>query len=601
MLKKCILLTGVFFIFFYTGKAQVGIGTTTPHESSVLDIESSSKGVLIPRLSTANRDGISAPSVGLMIYNTTTNCIEVNNGTEAAPNWVCLTGSGSTGNTGSISTPLSSTGDIGYSNTDVFRNIKYRRSDHGNYLQNAWGRFHLGEDRKSVYNNRGILLSSSEKYQSYLSYRNGATSTERALESTVKVLAVEERLPGKTWKELEYVSTGSTPSELFLLSTEGEFYNFSFNQRALGYAKRGISVDNIDPTDDNKVVLVTADVYTGNDKYEAHQQFVDNNPAIKFNALHVVTYDNDFEYAVLAYDSLNNKFYSMGVDYSINTTQHTKLTANELFRTTTPATLKESYELKEADVINNVLEHFNTKFELGDGDDMTLWIDPSTRVIYIITTDGYANVINGTSTVRRIKFPVGVKPVGYSGEYQYSPILGNDGKIYDSGNFTASYSPYTTFNSSSQSFGGFNYTIQENDNPINLYLPGNTQLNNLNIKSIHGYRIGAILTTDSLIYRFTELSPNSSSATFTDVSTLYDIDPIARIVGYSASHNIVAINHTGNTFLIENNAGSSNAIPELQCPSKLLYGNLGINNKGEAVLENTGTERVYLFYNYTNL
>ncbi len=52
--------------------AQVGIGTTNPNDSSVLDVYSNNKGVLIPRVTTSNRNAISNPSDGLLLYNTTT-------------------------------------------------------------------------------------------------------------------------------------------------------------------------------------------------------------------------------------------------------------------------------------------------------------------------------------------------------------------------------------------------------------------------------------------------------------------------------------------------------------------------------------------------
>ncbi|MFV8464850.1 ice-binding family protein [Flavobacterium sp. LB1P62] len=52
--------------------AQVGIGTITPDISSVLDVYSNDKGVLLPRLSTTERDAIGSPANGLLMYNTTT-------------------------------------------------------------------------------------------------------------------------------------------------------------------------------------------------------------------------------------------------------------------------------------------------------------------------------------------------------------------------------------------------------------------------------------------------------------------------------------------------------------------------------------------------
>jgi len=51
-----------------TTYAQVGLGTTTPDASSALDIPSITKGLLIPRMTKTQRDEISSPATGLMIY-----------------------------------------------------------------------------------------------------------------------------------------------------------------------------------------------------------------------------------------------------------------------------------------------------------------------------------------------------------------------------------------------------------------------------------------------------------------------------------------------------------------------------------------------------
>jgi hypothetical protein len=51
-----------------TTYAQVGIGTTTPDASSALDITSTTKGLLIPRMTAAERDVIPLPAQGLMIF-----------------------------------------------------------------------------------------------------------------------------------------------------------------------------------------------------------------------------------------------------------------------------------------------------------------------------------------------------------------------------------------------------------------------------------------------------------------------------------------------------------------------------------------------------
>ena len=61
-------------------QGQIGIGTTTPHASSALDVSSTLKGFLPPRMTTAERDNISSPAAGLCIYNTSLNCLEYFNG-----------------------------------------------------------------------------------------------------------------------------------------------------------------------------------------------------------------------------------------------------------------------------------------------------------------------------------------------------------------------------------------------------------------------------------------------------------------------------------------------------------------------------------------
>ena len=58
----------------------ISIGTTNPAVNAALDIQSTTKGLLIPRLTTAQRDAIAGPELGLMVYNTTTNAFNFYNG-----------------------------------------------------------------------------------------------------------------------------------------------------------------------------------------------------------------------------------------------------------------------------------------------------------------------------------------------------------------------------------------------------------------------------------------------------------------------------------------------------------------------------------------
>ncbi len=54
----------------YTFNAQVGIGTNTPDNSSQLEIVSTDKGILIPRLTVVQRIAIANPAQGLLVYQT---------------------------------------------------------------------------------------------------------------------------------------------------------------------------------------------------------------------------------------------------------------------------------------------------------------------------------------------------------------------------------------------------------------------------------------------------------------------------------------------------------------------------------------------------
>jgi hypothetical protein len=64
-----------------TATGLVGIGTTSPSASALLDVTSTTAGFLPPRMTTAQRDAISSPAAGLMVYNTSTNKLNFYNGT----------------------------------------------------------------------------------------------------------------------------------------------------------------------------------------------------------------------------------------------------------------------------------------------------------------------------------------------------------------------------------------------------------------------------------------------------------------------------------------------------------------------------------------
>jgi len=71
--------------------AQTIIGNSVGDPSAILDIQSNSKGVLFPRMTAVQRNGIPNPLTGLMIWNTTDKVLEINLGTPNFPYWKIVT------------------------------------------------------------------------------------------------------------------------------------------------------------------------------------------------------------------------------------------------------------------------------------------------------------------------------------------------------------------------------------------------------------------------------------------------------------------------------------------------------------------------------
>jgi len=67
--------------FFIKPGGNIGIGTVSPNASSLLDVSSTTKGVLLPRMTTTQVNAISSPANGLTVYNTTLNTLCFYNGT----------------------------------------------------------------------------------------------------------------------------------------------------------------------------------------------------------------------------------------------------------------------------------------------------------------------------------------------------------------------------------------------------------------------------------------------------------------------------------------------------------------------------------------
>ncbi|MBU0765653.1 MAG: hypothetical protein KJ607_12535, partial [Bacteroidetes bacterium] len=70
--------------FGFNSMSQEGVAINTngaaADNSAILDITSTEKGLLLPRLTNAQREAITSPANGLLIYNIETHCLNYYNG-----------------------------------------------------------------------------------------------------------------------------------------------------------------------------------------------------------------------------------------------------------------------------------------------------------------------------------------------------------------------------------------------------------------------------------------------------------------------------------------------------------------------------------------
>jgi hypothetical protein len=71
---------------YFSAAQSVGIGTASPHASAMLDVNSSSKGLLPPRMTWTEIQAISSPAAGLVVYDTGVQSLRMYNGTR----WVVI-------------------------------------------------------------------------------------------------------------------------------------------------------------------------------------------------------------------------------------------------------------------------------------------------------------------------------------------------------------------------------------------------------------------------------------------------------------------------------------------------------------------------------
>ena len=91
------ILIAIIILISCTISAQISVTTdgSIADGSAMLEVKSSSKGFLPPRMSGAQRDAIASPATGLIIFNTSDDVLQMYEGSE----WVTLSLEPSSGST----------------------------------------------------------------------------------------------------------------------------------------------------------------------------------------------------------------------------------------------------------------------------------------------------------------------------------------------------------------------------------------------------------------------------------------------------------------------------------------------------------------------
>jgi len=94
-MKKVLLITLLITIITTHSFAQVAINEsgTSPNSSAMLDVSSTNKGILVPRMTVAERNTITSPANGLLVFIIDDDKFYYNQGTASSPIWATMDGS----------------------------------------------------------------------------------------------------------------------------------------------------------------------------------------------------------------------------------------------------------------------------------------------------------------------------------------------------------------------------------------------------------------------------------------------------------------------------------------------------------------------------
>ena len=183
--------------------SQVGIGTTDPDGSSVLDIESINKGILVPRLSNSQISTITEPATGLLVFNSDLNEFQFNCGNKLSPDWSKISHN--------MSVKYSNTNTTTNINTPTFTNVP------------IFGAIDWNDDT-SLYNQSGnvITINATGRYRITANISYGVANAGNNSHTRVAVemqLAIND-IPTGTFGSTGYIRRSAGHNEASLHITE---------------------------------------------------------------------------------------------------------------------------------------------------------------------------------------------------------------------------------------------------------------------------------------------------------------------------------------------------------------------------------------------